>query len=392
MKSFGAVGDGVADDTSAVAAALAASPTVHFPRGSYKVSTFPTLVDRSRLTGDGFESELVYTGTGTMLTLAGKQDVGIDSMSVHLEAIGAVAFDLDASFQCFLDTVRVRGNHSDVTVTDYQTQKGLILRGNTGNTRIHNCVFANLGIGIDVSCIQNEVTNSRFTNCATSIAGTGTGGNAGMIVAATEFVGSGGPVFSTGAHVEIVGPANSWVFSSSWFEGSEYGLIVGDATGGPSQFSMVGCKVAARGVGIQFNYCRQPSLISCVFDEDQGGVMTEIVFDSGGDNAIEGVALNLVTTIRGDFADSDFPQYWNVMRKGSLRTPNFRSSSDVFVDGTVDTGNLKVRNGGPAVGEVLTAEDTDGNAGWAPPFTVITQAAYTALGTGRPLKLYAIVG
>src|SRR5690606_17545433 len=114
--------------------------------------------------------------------------------------------------------------------------------------------------------------------------------------------------------------------------------------------------------------CRQPSLISCEFNEDAGGTMTEIVFGGTppGDDVIEGLALNLVTTLRGDFDDEDFPQYWIVVRKGQFRAPNITSTSDVTVDGTVDTGNLVVRNGDTTAGHVLTS-DGAGGAEWAAP-------------------------
>jgi hypothetical protein len=51
VKDFGAVGDGVTDDTAAIQAALIASDTVYLPSGTYKISSTITLTQK-KLIGD----------------------------------------------------------------------------------------------------------------------------------------------------------------------------------------------------------------------------------------------------------------------------------------------------------------------------------------------------
>ncbi|MCU1640929.1 MAG: mannuronan epimerase [Nocardia sp.] len=366
VTDYGAVGDGVADDTAAVAAAAtaAAGKVLHFPPGIYRVTSLPALPSGARVTGAGYGSEIVYAGTGTLLTLTGRQDITIESLSIHITGAGATALDLSGCFQISLSGIRIRGDHTAATGTTYHGQRGIVLRDNTGNTRIHGTVLANLGTALETSCIQNELTLCKIVSCRTGVRGVGGTANAGLVVVATEFIGETNPA-TVGAHVDITGSANTWVFESCWFEGSDYSVIVGAfGAGGPSSFTMIGCKIAARVVGLQINACRQPSLIACEFNADAGGTMSEIVFGGTppGDQAIEGLALNLVTTLRGDFSGSDFPQYWIVALRGKLRVPNLKSTSDADVDGTTATGNLKVRNGASA-GKVLTS-DADGNATW----------------------------
>lgn len=370
VRLYGAKGDGTTDDTTAIAAAYtaAAGRPLFFPAGVYLVTVLPALTDGDRLIGVGPKvSEIKYAGTGTLLALSSKQDIGFRSLGFWVTGAAAVVLSLSSCFQISLDDVRIRGAHDGTTGSTYRTQKGLVLSSNTGNTRVHNCLFANLGIGIETSCIQNEITNSKIVNTWKSVKGIGGTSNAGLVMIGCELISDTDPD-TTVSHVDITGSANTWVFTGCWFEGSDYGLIVGvHGSGGPSSFTMVGCKIAARVVGIQFNNCRQPSLISCEFNADAGGTMTELVFASGGDEAIEGIGLNNVTTLRSDFADADYPQYWIVSRKGQLRAPNFVSSSNVTVDGTTDTGDLAVRNNSPTLGKVLTALDTDGNATWTAP-------------------------
>ncbi|QIS06746.1 hypothetical protein F5X71_34540 [Nocardia brasiliensis] len=367
VRDHGALGDGVADDTAAITAAYtaAAGRPLYFPAGTYPVTTLPDLADGSRLIGEGpLRSEIRYSGTDTLLTLTGKQDIAFRSLGIHLSGAGATAITLSGCFQIALDDVRIRGAHTSATGATYRNQTGLRLVANTGNTRIHNTVLANLGVGLQTDAIQNEITNSKVVNCYNGIKGAGAGNSSGLAAVATEFIADGAT--TTAAHVVIEGVGATWIFESCWFEGSDYGLIVGTlGVGGPSSFAMIGCKIGAKSVGIQLNRCRQPSLIACEFNEDQGTMMTELVFAAGGDEAIEGFAANLVTTLRPDFSDADFPQYWNVLRRGQARFPNLRSSSNLSVAGTTTTGSLRVTNGAGAA-RVLTS-DAEGNASWQTP-------------------------
>lgn len=53
VKDFGAVGDGVADDTTAIQAAIATGKTVHVPAGTYKITGLLSLQDNQHIYGDG---------------------------------------------------------------------------------------------------------------------------------------------------------------------------------------------------------------------------------------------------------------------------------------------------------------------------------------------------
>lgn len=69
-KDFGAVGDGVTDDTAAVQAAFAATRgCVFFPKGQYLVSSGFTLSKPTKILGEGAASQINFTGGGTLFTL-----------------------------------------------------------------------------------------------------------------------------------------------------------------------------------------------------------------------------------------------------------------------------------------------------------------------------------
>jgi hypothetical protein len=64
VKDFGAIGDGVADDSNAIQAAFSASnKEIFFPAGTYKITKTLTRAE-GMITGEGFQSKLMFEGIG----------------------------------------------------------------------------------------------------------------------------------------------------------------------------------------------------------------------------------------------------------------------------------------------------------------------------------------
>lgn len=76
VQQFGAVGDGVVDDTTAISNAITAAGvegSVYVPKGTYLVSSGFTLLDKQNIYGDGRESSKITTTSAiTMFTLANR--------------------------------------------------------------------------------------------------------------------------------------------------------------------------------------------------------------------------------------------------------------------------------------------------------------------------------
>ncbi|MEF3310895.1 glycosyl hydrolase family 28-related protein [Paenibacillus sp. GYB004] len=97
VKRFGAAGDGVADDTTAVQAAISSlsqGGTVVFPKGTYRItSRIEVNADHTVLLGQGFDSKIVYTyeqtDTDTMQTASlfvfrnGIRDIQVRDMQLQ---------------------------------------------------------------------------------------------------------------------------------------------------------------------------------------------------------------------------------------------------------------------------------------------------------------------
>jgi hypothetical protein len=132
VMDFGAVGDGVADDTAAIQAAVDASQAVFFPVGTYKLTAQVTIAKSTAFAiyGEGIgNSILSWTNAtgGFAITMANNFDcVTIDGLSLRTEYAGGgtalnVTYPVSASsifVSARLSNIEMRG--SDNT-TDYWT-------------------------------------------------------------------------------------------------------------------------------------------------------------------------------------------------------------------------------------------------------------------------------
>ena len=145
VKTFGAKGDGVTNDTSAIQAALNAMPTsnglLYFPPGTYIVNPL-TLTGKYNFTlrGDGRETSILKLNTtGTLLTISGSNFATIKDMS----------FQLNALPQTIANTT------------------GVIVNNASGNTIFDKCDF--LGFALDGLFFQGTVgtqlSGNRVVDC-----------------------------------------------------------------------------------------------------------------------------------------------------------------------------------------------------------------------------------
>lgn len=349
VRDHGAVGDGVTDDTAAIAAAYAGAqgPVVlYLPAGEYLVSAWPDLPDYSAVIGEGGDATtIVHQGTGPLFGLRDRHRVAFQRFGVYVTQPGASAVSLSACFRCSFDSVVLRGDHLSENYPRYAGQQGVLLSDNTGGTTFVNCDINNFGTGLVTSCIQNYVTASKFTNNYVSVLGTGNDYNAGLSIVNSEFV-SDNDLDTTSTHVRIDGAANDWWITNVWFEGADVAVSVGDADrGGPAQFGLVNCKVAARTTCVELVYCRQPYLANVLFDPDVDTPPTPLRIDPR--HCAEGTAVNLVSGFADDIDLTAFPPGWSVTARG-------------VVSGAEHVGPLSLRPG-TSGGDLMEAKDATGS-------------------------------
>ncbi|RMI32186.1 mannuronan epimerase [Nocardia stercoris] len=317
IRDFGAVGDGKADDTAALfsAAAVADRPLVlYIPAGQYRITRWPELADYATVLGDGADVTTIhYEGDGTLVSLRKRQRVRFSRLGFYLTGPNATAVQLTECFRCSFESVLLRGNHVSGNFPKFVQQRGVVLDSNTGGTAFIDCDINNFGYGIVTSCIQNYVTSSKLTSNRIGVLGTGGDDNAGLALTNVEFVSDNDPR-TTDRHVLVDGPANDWWFTNVWFEGSDTALSIGSDKGGPAQFGMVNCKIAARTVCVDLKFSRQPYLANVQFDADGDSQPTELRIDPV--RCTEGTAVNLISGFRDDIDPRVFPESWHVIARG----------------------------------------------------------------------------
>lgn len=162
IKDFGAVGDGVTDDTTAIQNAIDASNSILIPEGTYVVRT--VLINKS----------IAIKGSGTFIWPA-----NYDQNDVSWGTANEAMFDVTtANAQIYFEGITLDGNEKNQLVS---TPSGSLIRAwntfgadvsNELNIYVNNCTFNNqtfssitLNGGLNTeSVIKLNVTNSLFLN------------------------------------------------------------------------------------------------------------------------------------------------------------------------------------------------------------------------------------
>lgn len=118
IKDFGAVGDGVTDDTTAIQEALDSSLSVYAPAGTYVISAIYLNQDGHTLCTDGFATIFQQkSGTSNVLRMINVEasDVIIESCSTK----GNIATDtLEFKHSIFIQSDATNGNLTNITIGD----------------------------------------------------------------------------------------------------------------------------------------------------------------------------------------------------------------------------------------------------------------------------------
>jgi len=326
---------------------------VFFPSGTYLVNAWPDMHDFSVVFGEGADlSTFLYHGTGPLITLKNKQRIAFKSVGFFVVGPQSACIQLSQSFRCSFDSVVFRGQHQSSADPSHLGQTGVILDSDSGGTTFNNCDINNFGKGMVTSCIQNYVTGSRFTTNHIGVLGTGNNLNAGLSVANTEFVST---PDATAYHVLVDGASNDWWFTNVWFEGCQYALKLGNpGVGGPAQFGMVNCKVAAQTLAVDLQHCRQPYLANVRFDPDRDASGRELEINA--QFCPDGTAIGLISSSSDTIPAATFPDSWTVLGRAAVQLPP--ATDTVVVQTRAGVDKMQGKN---TDGDVVYAVSGDGD-------------------------------
>ena len=144
VKDFGAVGDGVADDTAAIQAAHAASNQVFYPRGTYKINW----TESTALVTYSGQSRICITGDNALL---------YDTRTYAVDSISAV-FQFTTCTDVVIDGLNYEGQP---IVSKSNPTTGIGYRGATFVNLSTNC--ANVTVNADLKYLRYGIRGGDYS-------------------------------------------------------------------------------------------------------------------------------------------------------------------------------------------------------------------------------------
>jgi len=142
VKDFGAIGDGSADDTAAIQAALNASKSVYIPAGTYKITSTLTLTSHMNVFGAGYKATIL-NGSTLANTSAILSYTGGDQFS----SISNIGFVGAASGSNAIGIKVNNGYYASYTNLQFINMSYGMYLDEAGSCLIQNCHFTNCLFG-----------------------------------------------------------------------------------------------------------------------------------------------------------------------------------------------------------------------------------------------------
>lgn len=186
VKDFGAVGDGVTDDTAAIQAALNASSVVYLPKGTYAISAAINIPSQRRMYGDGigFTTIKATTSAARITNAVIRHDnIRLENFAFDGNNVAIVGITLGVAGSIGVLATSSADSFKEIKVAQC-TNTGIVLNCNQYST-FENCIISSNtgGYGLYINeCGPIVLTDVLFTSNETALfiggdqAGTNPGG------------------------------------------------------------------------------------------------------------------------------------------------------------------------------------------------------------------------
>jgi len=237
VKDFGAVGDGVTDDTAAIQAAVATGDSVYIPDGDYLItSTINLTTDNQQITFDG---TLVRAAamTATSFVCSASSINGLNFVRPKFKCQSTQAALVQQGGFITMDTCHfatfTNGHFESKGVGDVPTLfshinspscNDLTIEGNYFGYSYGNACGANDGVGSGVNGKRVKITNNTFNENVDTAVGCWTNASDVVISHNSFYRSTNSPSYQS-LHIDVAGASNV-VISDNLLIGSCFGIRI----------------------------------------------------------------------------------------------------------------------------------------------------------------------
>lgn len=230
VRDFGAAGDGVTNDTAAIAAALASVPStggdVYFPPGTYQITSSLTPQSKTKIHGEGAGSIINdATGNISLIDITNVDDIEISSIALSGSGVipvagrGAIFSGNGGSERVRIENVYITGAGTCGISLEDCIEVDIV--GNTIRSSLENGIQI-VGDNVRITIMGNTIVSSGAIGSGTQ-SGIYVGGNAARVAVV-------GNVIDTAEHVGIrVSGSDNCVFSSNIIRSAPTGILLSNA-------------------------------------------------------------------------------------------------------------------------------------------------------------------
>lgn len=168
VKDFGAVGDGVTDDTAAIQAAINASDSIFIPSGDYKITAVLSIPSYKKIYGDGRQLTKIQPSSLDIPVFSGESGavhVEINSLSIGYSASGlggSNAIEMNGAFYWYIEDLYITNAHT-----------AIMMQSNSNSVIVSDVVIINSsasGIHVkdsaNILLVNSMVLNDDTSRCA----------------------------------------------------------------------------------------------------------------------------------------------------------------------------------------------------------------------------------